>query len=39
MLLKCVGLFMTFIRESMIIVFSKERLFMLFKLTFTLYGS
>jgi len=39
MLFMCVRLFMLFIRESFFIAFTKERLFMLFKFTCTVYKS
>jgi hypothetical protein len=37
MLFMCVRLFMSFIRESLFTVFTKERLFMLLKFTCTVY--
>ena len=39
MVFMCFRLFMLFIRDSLFIVFTKEREFMLFKFTCTLYKS
>jgi len=39
MLCMCVGLFMLSIGESLFIVFTKEKLFMIFKFTCTVYKS
>jgi len=39
MFFMCIRLFMLFIRESFFIVFTKERLFMLFKFTCRGYRS
>ena len=39
MLFMCVRMFMPFIRESLFIVFTKERLFVLLKFTYRVYKS